>query len=120
VRGRPAAGPDRAYCRTVTRSPQAPAADFLRHLDDGERTVFRSPDPARFDTAPCGRCGRLTECRKLGRVWWLPLWAMTLTLASPGKEGQRLYCARCRKRLNWCLAFLGLMGTSAVLLFLFK
>ena len=82
--------------------------------------MFSSSERPRFETAPCGRCGRLTEYRKLGRLWWPPVWTMTLTLASPGEEGRRLYCTGCRKLLNRCVTFLALMGAAVALLLVFK
>jgi hypothetical protein len=41
---------------------------------------------------------------------------MTLSLARPRDEGQRLYCARYRRLLNRCVLFLALLGAAGVCL----
>jgi hypothetical protein len=39
---------------------------------------------------------------------------MTLSLARPRDEGQRLYCQYCRQLLNRCALFLALLGAAGV------
>lgn len=63
---------------------------------------------------PCGRCGRWSAASTLRRLWFVPVWVMTLSLARPRDEGQRLYCQSCRRLLNRCVLFLALLGAAGV------
>ncbi len=42
----------------------------------------------------------------LGRLRWLPSLLWLPFWGAPRNEVQGLYCAACRRRLNWCLIFL--------------
>jgi hypothetical protein len=66
--------------------------------------------------SPCGRCGRWQPAAELRRLWPVPVWVMTLSLARPRDEGQRLYCPHCRRVLNRCVLFLALLGVAGVCL----
>jgi hypothetical protein len=58
---------------------------------------------------PCGRCRRESPVSELGRLWWLPGLLWVPFWGAPRNEVQGLYCAACRRRLNWCLTFLAAM-----------
>ncbi len=55
---------------------------------------------------PCGRCRTEMPISELGRLWWLPSLVWLPFWGAPRNEVQGLYCAACRRRLNWCLLFL--------------
>jgi hypothetical protein len=67
-------------------------------------------------TLPCGRCRRELPVGELGRLWRLPALVLTVFRGHVKNEVQGLYCARCRRRLNWCVTFLALLFAFWVLL----
>jgi len=62
----------------------------------------------------CSRCKREFPSGKLGRMARLPLALGCIFHLTPGDEGERFYCPRCRSSQNFCMIGLVAIGCAGL------
>ena len=62
----------------------------------------------------CGRCHRSFPAHQLRRLWRLPLFVLRVAHATPGDEGERLYCRGCARSQNTGVLVLAVMFSFVI------
>jgi hypothetical protein len=68
------------------------------------------------ETGKCARCKKMFPKAQLRPLWRFPLLVLRIVHATPGKEGEWLYCGPCARSQNFGIVFLALLFSVVVVL----